>query len=86
MSSAPTAPQMGGASANPGDSHLATMLRREIEGDVLFDAFSRGRYSTDASIYQVEPIGVVVPKRADDIAAAIAIAREQGVQIGRAHV
>ena len=35
-----------------GDSALARRLAREIEGEVLFDAFSRGRYSTDASIYQ----------------------------------
>ena len=45
-----------------GDSGLAARLRREIKGDVLFDAGSRGRYSTDASIYQIEPVGVVVPK------------------------
>ena len=46
--------------ANAGDSPLATRLRREADAEVLFDAASRGRYSTDASIYQVEPIGVVV--------------------------
>src|SRR5262245_6476943 len=69
------------AKVSPGDGALAARLRREIEGDVLFDPYSRGRYSTDASIYQIEPIGVVVPKRADDIAAAIQIAREQGVPV-----
>ena len=63
----------------PGDSALATRLAREIEGEVLFDAFSRGLYSTDASIYQIEPIGVVVPKSAADITAAIQIAEEHGV-------
>ena len=40
-------------------------LRSEIEGDVLFDAFSRGRYATDASHYQMIPLGVVVPKTID---------------------
>src|SRR6266581_1794010 len=45
-----------------GDSALAARLRKEVDGEVLFDAASRGRYSTDASIYQVEPIGVVVPR------------------------
>src|SRR5690349_16787120 len=65
----------------PGDSRLADRLRRELEGDVLFDAFSRGRYATDASIYQIEPIGVVVPKRVSDIEAAIAIGREEGVPV-----
>ena len=48
---------------------------------MLFDAFSRGLYSTDASIYQIEPIGVVVPKSAADITAAIQIAEEHGVPV-----
>ena len=39
---------------------LAGKLQDNIEGDVLFDRFSRGRYSTDASVYQIEPLGVVV--------------------------
>jgi FAD/FMN-containing dehydrogenase/Fe-S oxidoreductase len=69
------------AQVKPGDSRLAERLRRDCEGDVLFDAFSRGRYSTDASIYQIEPIGVLVPKRASDIEAAITIAREEGVPV-----
>ena len=62
-------------------SHLETQLRREIRGEVLFDAFSRGRYSTDASIYQIEPLGVVIPRDRADAAAAIAIAREEGVPV-----
>ena len=41
---------------------LQQRLRGAIRGEVLFDAFSRGRYSTDASIYQIEPLGIVVPK------------------------
>jgi len=48
---------------------------------VLFDAFSRGRYSTDASIYQIEPIGVVVPKTESDVARAIAIAADEKIPI-----
>jgi len=64
-----------------GDSALARRLRREIEGEVLFDAYSRGRYSTDASIYQIEPVGVVVPQTADDIHRTIEIAREAGVPV-----
>ena len=47
---------------------LAQRLRREIDGEVLFDAASRGRYATDASIYQIEPVGVVVPRSDDDVA------------------
>ena len=62
-------------------SHLETRLRRETQGEVLFDAFSRGRYATDASIYQIEPLGVVVPKSREDAATAIAIAREEGVPV-----
>src|SRR4051812_14573665 len=69
------------AHVKPGDSKLAERLRRECQGDVLFDSFSRGRYSTDASTYQIEPIGVLVPQRAQDIEAAIAIAREEGVPV-----
>jgi FAD/FMN-containing dehydrogenase/Fe-S oxidoreductase len=65
----------------PINHRLAERLRREIEGEVLVDRFSRGRYATDASIYQIEPIGVVIPKRRDDVAAALAIAREEGVSV-----
>ncbi|MBM3629705.1 MAG: FAD-binding protein, partial [Alphaproteobacteria bacterium] len=71
----------GAARARPGDSALAARLRRELRGEVLFDAASRGRYATDASIYQVEPLGVVVPAHVDDVFAAIAIAREEGVPV-----
>jgi FAD/FMN-containing dehydrogenase/Fe-S oxidoreductase len=60
---------------------LEARLGREIRGEVLFDAFSRGRYSTDASIYQIEPLGVVVPTSREDAATAIAIAREEGVSV-----
>ncbi len=48
---------------------------------MLFDRFSRGRYSTDASHYQIEPLGVVVPRSDDDVRAAMAIAREEGVPL-----
>ena len=65
----------------PGDAGLAARLRREIEGDVWFDPASRGRYSTDASIYQIEPLGVVAPRSAADIERAIAICREAGAPV-----
>ena len=64
-----------------GDSALALRLARNIQGEVLFDRASRGRYATDASIYQVEPLGVIVPETIDDVAAALAIAREEGVPV-----
>jgi FAD/FMN-containing dehydrogenase/Fe-S oxidoreductase len=64
-----------------GESALARRLAREIEGEVLFDAASRGRYSTDASIYQVDPVGVVVPKTEQDARIAMQIAAEEGIPI-----
>lgn len=64
-----------------GDGRLAARLKREIEGDVLFDAYSRGRYSTDASIYQIEPVGVVIPKSERDAQIALQIALEDGVAV-----
>ncbi len=64
-----------------GDGALATRLAGAIEGDVLFDAFSRGRYSTDASIYQITPIGVVVPRHTEDVIRTIEVARDAGVPL-----
>ena len=69
------------AQPSPGSSSLAQRLTREIEGEVLFDRFSRGRYSTDASHYQIEPIGVVVPKTADDITRVIEVAEQSGAPV-----
>src|SRR2546430_16993508 len=69
------------AARTAGDPVLASRLRQAMRGDVLFDAFSRGRYSTDASIYQIEPIGVALPKSADDVEAAVALAREEGFPV-----
>src|SRR5471032_3624042 len=60
---------------------LAARLAREVDGEVLFDAASRGRYSTDASIYQVIPVGVVVPRNVEAAIAAMQIAAEEGVAI-----
>ncbi len=62
-------------------AQLARRLRAETQGEVMFDAASRGRYATDASIYQVMPVGVFVPRTADEVATAIAIARELQVPV-----
>ncbi len=62
-------------------SHLANRLRADVEGSVRFDALTRALYSTDASIYQIEPLGVVLPRTLDDIDAVMAIAREEGVPV-----
>jgi FAD/FMN-containing dehydrogenase/Fe-S oxidoreductase len=60
---------------------LEAELRRDVEGDVRFDSYSRLLYSTDASMYQVEPIGVVIPRHAGDVQAAIEIANRQQVPL-----
>ena len=60
---------------------LARRLRAETQGEVLFDAGSRGRYATDASIYQITPVGAFVPKTERDIATAIDVARDLKVPV-----
>jgi FAD/FMN-containing dehydrogenase/Fe-S oxidoreductase len=66
---------------NRGDSALARRLRKALDAEVLFDAASRGRYSTDASIYQVEPIGIVLPRSEEAARAAIAMAVAEGIPL-----
>ena len=46
---------------------LEQLLTKELEGEVRFDAYSKALYSTDASLYQIEPIGVIVPKHKQDV-------------------
>ena len=60
---------------------LAKRLRQETSGEVMTDIASRGRYATDASIYQAMPVAVFVPKTAEDIANAIQIAAELKVPV-----
>ena len=60
---------------------LARQLRQHLQGEVRFDTTSRRLYSTDASIYQIEPLGVVLPKTAADLHAAVQIATEMQVPI-----
>jgi len=60
---------------------LARRLGAETQGEVLFDDASRGRYATDASIYQIMPVGVLVPKTERDIATAIDVARDLKVPV-----
>ena len=66
----------GGATSN-----LERRLRTEITGEVMFDAFSRGRYATDASFYQIMPAGVVTPRTKAEALAAMAIARDEGLVV-----
>ncbi len=60
---------------------LADELRRVVRGEVRFDGASRMLYSTDASLYQIQPIGVVIPKRVEDVQATIEIAARRGVPV-----
>ncbi len=66
---------------SPTNAQFAEKLRAACRGEVLFDAFNRGRYATDASIYQIMPHGVLVPRDGEDVAAAMAIAREEGLPL-----
>ncbi|MEM7533128.1 MAG: FAD-binding and (Fe-S)-binding domain-containing protein, partial [Chloroflexota bacterium] len=56
-------------------------LQKSVEGEVRFDAYSRMLYSTDASLYQIQPVGVVIPQTVDDVQAAVEIAIRNDVPI-----
>ncbi|HSV25884.1 MAG TPA: FAD-linked oxidase C-terminal domain-containing protein [Xanthobacteraceae bacterium] len=60
---------------------LERRLRAEVSGDVWFDRFTRGRYATDASHYQMMPVGVVAPRSVAEAERAIALARADGVTV-----
>jgi FAD/FMN-containing dehydrogenase len=60
---------------------LERRLKAHLLGEVNFDAFTRGRYATDASHYQVMPVGVVAPRSMKEAEHALALAREEGVSV-----
>src|SRR5215204_931365 len=60
---------------------LQRELKAGIDGEVRFDRVSRALYSTDASVYQIEPLGVVIPRSAEAVARAVAIAARHHVSI-----
>ena len=60
---------------------IENALKRRVSGEVRFDPFSRVLYSTDASIYQMEPVGVVIPRNVDDVLAVIEVAKGNGVPV-----
>ena len=60
---------------------LERRLKAELTGEVQFDRFSRGRYATDASHYQIMPVGVVAPRSVEEAERAIAVARAEGVSV-----
>ncbi|WP_422232038.1 FAD-binding and (Fe-S)-binding domain-containing protein [Methylorubrum rhodinum] len=79
-----------GASAKPAASQRAAVrnaaglprkLAEVLQGEARFDAFTRGRYATDASIYQIMPAGVVFPRSAADIAATLRVAADHDLPV-----
>src|SRR5512132_22492 len=60
---------------------LFQSLKNRVTGDVRFDRASRLMYSTDASIYEIEPIGVVIPRTHEDVFATMEIARDFRVPV-----
>src|SRR3989440_1008289 len=60
---------------------LYQSLKSRVRGGVRFDRASRLMYSTDASIYEIEPIGVVIPRTHEDVFATMEIAREFKVPV-----
>ncbi|MBX2839983.1 MAG: FAD-binding protein [Gammaproteobacteria bacterium] len=62
-------------------SELAQKLKAHVAGDVWVDVFNRGRYATDASIYQMMPGAVVAPKKLEDLPAILTMAAEHEVPI-----
>jgi FAD/FMN-containing dehydrogenase/Fe-S oxidoreductase len=75
---------MGGRTASPAfaaAAELAAELRANLRGEVRFDAGSRALYSTDSSNYRQVPIGVVLPRDAADVEAALAACRRHGAPV-----
>jgi FAD/FMN-containing dehydrogenase/Fe-S oxidoreductase len=69
------------ATAHSEIEDLLQDLKRSIGGEVRFDPMSKVLYSTDASIYQIEPLGVVIPRTDADVHAAVDACRRYGVPI-----
>ncbi|MFF1921317.1 FAD-binding and (Fe-S)-binding domain-containing protein [Streptomyces sp. NPDC058221] len=67
--------------AGPDSTALAEALRSAVRGEVAFDATARALTTMDASNYRRVPLGVVAPRDADDIAAALAVCRARGVPV-----
>ena len=76
-----TAARAADSAAVSDTQDLVAELRRSVKGEVRFDKMTRMLYSTDASIYQIEPIGVTLPRDADDVVAVMETARKHGVPV-----
>src|SRR5882724_5217306 len=60
---------------------LQSALTQKVSGEVRFDRLDRALYSTDASVYQIVPLGVVLPKTRDDVIATLKICTRFGAPI-----
>jgi FAD/FMN-containing dehydrogenase/Fe-S oxidoreductase len=69
------------AQAGIAQAEIEQALRGAVGGEVRFDAYSRHLYSRDASMYAIEPVGVVFPRDAGDVAAVVATAAQFGVPV-----
>lgn len=65
----------------PNRGRLATELRKAIDGEVRFDRGAQAMYANDASVYRQVPIGVVIPRHAQDVQRTVAICREHDLPI-----
>ena len=75
-------PALAAAEAHLDPRALALELSRAVRGEVRFSAGSRALYANDASVYRQVPIGVVVPRRAEDVVATLEICRRHGAPVG----
>src|SRR5947209_516952 len=67
--------------SSPALNRLRDRLTQDTRAEVYFDRGMRGLYATDASLYQIEPVGVVVPRTTDDVVSTVRIAAEENVAI-----
>ena len=74
-------PRLSGKITDEGVAELARRLSGVVEGQVLHSVFDRGRYATDASVYQMMPHAVVIPRTFDDVCAGLSIAEELDVPV-----
>src|SRR5579859_1572222 len=65
----------------PDNQELAAALRRVVSGGVRFDSYSRHLFSRDASMYAIEPLGVVFPRDAGEVAGVVSTAAAFGVPV-----
>ena len=81
LDSSPAAPRREWTASEAAAADLEAKLRARVSGEVRFDAASRALYATDSSNYRQVPIGVVLPRDADDIVATVAVCRDAGAPI-----